>query len=253
MRQLKHFIVFAGLATCLATYQLMAAPIACTDGSYASYVSAYPDLDSSCTIGVPAYKWFQFNDLTPGGGSLTSADFLVSPDHVNGGFSITIPSGIYVEEYYYLRYVVDPAPILGGEELSMDGFFSDFSAFFDGPSLFAVPTALASKWACPQGFLSGLPNVALPIGQGSVGCNSLQPGQPTFLQVGPGESDSASFTDPVAFTHVGILFYLNGDLPDITARTTPTLIDLSEIPEPSSMMLLGGGLAGLLALRKRKK
>ncbi|HZO55403.1 MAG TPA: hypothetical protein VFB63_22035, partial [Bryobacteraceae bacterium] len=128
MRQLKHFIVFAGLATCLATYQLMAAPIACTDGSYASYVANYPDEETSCFIGELEYKRFRtFLDLTPGG-SLTADDFLLTPNVATGGFDITIPEGEYFEEYYYLRYIVDPAPILGGEELSMDSFSSDFSA-----------------------------------------------------------------------------------------------------------------------------
>ena len=261
MRLLNSFLSFAGLALFLTSSLLTASPVACPEAPISYYTDNFsnpvPIPANQCTVGSLIYKQFYFLELfTDADPVPVDSNFLMSPDTGTGGFAITIPQGFYAEKYYYLGYTVDPAPILGGEELSLDDFSSFAAQQFDGFAFFSFqssPEVLVSKWACAQGLLGAPPDVSVPIVQGSVSCSSEQSGQPIFLQVGPGESRNGDFNHAVFFTQVGILFYLNGDLPDITARTAPRLIELEPVPEPSSALLLGGGILGLLALRRRKK
>jgi len=245
MRFVRQILFMTGFAACLG-----AAPVtsACPSGTCADYIAA-----SICKMGSVIYKSFSFADLTggfgPPDGQLTSASFGVSPDFSTGGFSIAIPAGTYYDEKYLLTYVVDPAPILGGEELSMD-LFGGFAARAFGFAAAISPSATASKWACPQGFFGNTVSPGQPVGPESYICHSpyVEDEVPFFLQVKPGESDSAVFPEPVFFTHVRILFELDGRLGPLGVSTAPIVV-----PEPGTNLLLAGGLIALLAARKRRR
>lgn len=252
MRVLKQIFCMAGLAACLTTGQLMASP--CPAGLIADYVPAYSEFYTTCDVGALIYKDFGFVDLTGGlgapNGSLTAADFGMTPNPLTGGFDIFIPAGIYDNEKYFFSYKVDPAPVLGGEELSMDLFGSDARALSFS---IASGSVLASKWACPQGDLMNLPDVSVPVDQDSVGCNSLEVDKAIFLQVMPGQSDSGMFPRPVSLTHVGILFELDGEIGNIGVKSAPLVIEINDIPEPGTSLMLAGGLMALIAARKFRR
>lgn len=248
MRTLKHLLGLTALAAVLAPVNLWASPVACTPGTIAGYVAAYPGLSPSCEVAGLAYKLFGFTDLTTGGGAHSASDFLLTPNLTTKGLDLTIPNDSYNNEKYFFSYVVDPAPILEGEGISLDSGFDAFASFRGFAALFSVPNVLVSKWACPQGFLTGTPDLSGPLSASSIGCASFVVSQPLFLQVGPGETDSGLFPSPVFFTHVGVLIELDGDVPELTAGTYPQ----TTVPEPSTTALMGAGIAGLLYLRRRR-
>ena len=265
--KLQGFLLLTAAAIASAT------PIApCSAGTLTSYLNMSSS-GESCSIGSLIYGNFQFayikpTTTSPSSGTISSDMILVSPSVADNAFSLLsnpafdntpldpATDGVFNRlfenmERYFLNYLVDPPPIIAGDELTLDPP--------SGP-------VVASKWGCiNSNFQLGSIQGALidkATGQYSAsnfncldsGPSGIKPSY--FLQVTTNNFPS-SFTQSLTFTEpaTSVSMRLVLDFGTGTAITGLDAIDgrVTTIPEPATNFMIAFGLIGLGALNRSRR
>lgn len=220
-------LVFAMSACCWAD------PVACPSDSLANYKANYTTF-SPCSVGELKFKAFDFAKLSSAG-TLTAAGINVSPYAPNGlNFFTNYFNGTFLTpERYLITYIVDPAPIVVGDELTLDPPVGAMKVtrYLCTDDLFSVPGNLNDAPTC-------LTNGTLYTLQAD-GLDST----PTILL-----SDSVVFPTPAAFVSVWMVIDLEGTISGFEGL----LSDHEVVPEPGTLAFVGAMLlAGAVRLRRR--
>jgi hypothetical protein len=160
-----------------------------------------------------------------------------------GGFN-PVTTGPEVD--YFIGYNIDPAPVLGGDTISLDPFLN----------------AVLTAWVCPGSVTpngEGSTVTGTPYYIGNDTCSSAQPGfsgGTTSNILSSTETTSIVAIDPanipnfVTTSNVGILLELQlmSDSGTGTLGNDPLLA--SSAPEPGSLLTVGSVLAAAILLRK---
>ena len=266
--KLQGFLLLTAAAIASAT------PIApCSAGTLTSYLTM-SSIGESCSIGSLIYGNFQFayikpTTASPSSGTISSDMILVSPSVADNAFSLLsnplfdntqgdpatdgVFNRLFVNmERYFLNYLVDPPPIIAGDELTLDPP--------SGP-------VVASKWGCINSSfqLGGSIQGALidkATGQYSAsnfncldsGPSGIKPSY--FLQVTTNNFPS-SFTQSLTFTEpaTSVSMRLVLDFGTGTAITGLDAIDgrVTTVPEPATNFMIAFGLIGLGALNRSRR
>ncbi|MBL8221164.1 MAG: hypothetical protein JNL62_18160 [Bryobacterales bacterium] len=215
----------------LSVSRVVAAPVACPTNTLDYYRSNFTTL-SPCTQGDLLFKGFDFAKTTAAG-SVTAANISVTPDGVDGfNFFTPLWNGTFpVLERYAIAYIVDPAPILAGDELTLD------------PPEGGITV---SKYTCADDLLV-FANINNPATYKCLIGNTA----PYSLTVTPANL-SASLTYPTPATLVSVLLII--ELQGTVTGLEGILSDTPKIPEPATCsMMLGALIAGAAAMRGRRR
>lgn len=223
----------------------LAAP--CVQQTLGYYKATYGELNA-CSVGVLTYYSFDFAKLSAFG-SVTENDIIVTPDAPTntllfsgataGTFNHTINAG--QAEQYLLSYVIDPPPIVAGDDLSLD-----------------PPTGpiYVSRWSCTNQPFSQTPGAGSIAGQGvgtySTAYKCLDGSNPYFLQVSPQTQLSASvaFTPAATFVFSRMAIDL---LPGTVTGLDAVVSQTQTIPEPGTAIPAALALAGMAMYRLRRR
>ncbi len=221
----------------------------CVPETLSYYKANYGELNA-CTSGVLNFFSFDFSKLSSFG-SVTANDIYVTPDPsqntllFNGVLPSTFNHSVLPgqAEQYLVSYVIDPPPIVAGDDLSLD-----------------PPTGpiYVSRWSCTDQPFSQfpVPNSIGGVGPTNYTSNSFEcidGSNPYFLQVSPLTQLSASvtFIEPAryVFTRMAIDL-LPGEvagLEGIVAQSQTT------VPEPGTFIPAALALAGMAFHRLRRR
>lgn len=233
----------------------------CTYAALREYLAPNPD---GCDVGPLNYMVLDFGKLTPrtgGGYSFNSEGGLVNPDNLyvapitdGGRFGLNFVSDAFqsdfgsASEIYFLSYVVDPPPILVGEELSLD-FGASFARLLAST---ATPYVKVTEYVCPNNLFvrtSTSPNVEdnqCALGPGSETIAPLQ-----LIATLDAPFDRVLFEEGVPLVSVHLFIELSGDLRGSGFNGVGSAPVIDEIPEPFSAALTASGLALLAVIRRR--
>ena len=220
---------------CLCTTSSFAAPVACPTTTLNQYFS-YDLPFSPCGQGELIFGGFAFSETT-NTGLITASDIQVTPTGIGFNFFTDLfnsddPNNPY--QRYLIYYEVDPAPILAGDEISLDppsgGIVVTKYTCLDSP-LFIGNLADPSTYLC------------------SIGNKS-----PYTLKVDttnpPGSlSDAVVYPHPGTFVPVLLVIELQGVVQGLEGIVS----DTPTVPEPSTFGMLAGALVGGAALLRRRR
>ncbi len=241
---MRKSIALAALLFALgAASQLAAAP--CITQSLDYYKNNYGEL-TPCSSGDLTYYGFDFAKLSAPG-SITALDIIVTPDPGNNTlvfsganastFNHFIAAG--QREQYLLSYIIDPPPIVAGDDLSLDPP--------SGP-------IYVSRWSCAGTPFNQSPSAGSIAGMDPSSYSSaytcLDSSTPYFIQVSPETQLSASvdFNPAVTFVFARMAIdLLPGNVTGLDAIVSQTSI----VPEPGTAVLAAITLAGLAFFRRR--
>lgn len=231
MRSTNAPIGLAIFVLLLSVSRVVAAPVACPTNTLAHYAANFSTLNP-CAQGDLIFKEFDFAKTTVAG-SITAADISVTPDGVDGfNFFTPLWNGTFpVLQRYAIAYIVDPAPILAGDELTLD------------PPLGGITV---TKYTCADDLLT-FTNINNPSTYKCAIGNTT----PYSLTVTPSNL-SASLTYPSPATVVSVLLII--ELEGTVTGLEGILSDTPKIPEPATYsMMLGALIAGAAAMRGRRR
>ena len=233
----------------------------CTYAPLRDYLAPNPD---GCDVGPLNYMVLDFGKLTPrtgGGYAFNSEGGIVNPDNLyvapitdGGRFGLSFVSDAFQSDFgseseiYFLSYVVDPPPILVGEELSLD-FESSFAQRLAAT---ATPYVRVTEYVCPNNLFvrtSNTPNLEdnqCALGPGSETTNPLQ-----LIATLEDPFDRVLFEEGVPLVSVHLFIELSGDLRGSGFNGVSSAPVIEEIPEPFSAALTASGLALLALVRRR--
>ncbi|MBL8176535.1 MAG: PEP-CTERM sorting domain-containing protein [Bryobacterales bacterium] len=214
----------------LSVTNVVAAPVVCETKSLAYYQATHTMLNP-CSQGPLIFEAFAFQK-TSVAGTITAADITVTPDGVDG-FNFFTPkfNGTFpVLERYAISYIVDPAPILAGDELSLD------------PPEGGIKV---TKYSCVDDILY-FSNINNP----STYVCAIKNVAPYSLTVTPANLEaSLTYPSPGTIVSVLLIIELQGTVKDLEG----ILSDNPAIPEPATFSMMGGAIAGLALLRRSRR
>jgi hypothetical protein len=235
------------LALLMAAVASSASAATCVTETLAYYEANYGAL-TPCTLGPLSYFSFDFAKLSTFG-TVTANDILITPDPGTNSllFSGTSAStfnhtvNVGEREQYLLAYVIDPPPIVAGDDLSLDPP--------SGP-------IFVSRWSCTNQPFDTTPSAAsitgIPVSSYSTAYKCLNDGSnPYFLQVSPTTilSQSVTFDLPAYYVFSRMAIDL---LPGEITGLDAIVAQANVVPEPGMFIPVAAGLAGLLFFRKRR-
>lgn len=249
---MRIFALAAGLITLGAALQAgSVSGLACpgTPTSLSAYQTNFATFSQRCDVGILSYYDFQFQSLMLTASPVDNFNNLiqVSPSVSGSGLFF---SSAYVDAAsmfaatgltsvkYAIQYIVDPAPIIGGEQLSLDPPLGDI---------------LITEYVCKDAKFYGSIGVSPPT------CETGA--SPYTLTVYPPLQyfDTVMFgSSPAALLHVRqiIEIGMNPSLnPDPYTGFDGTGSDqiLSNIPEPWNFPLVALGLLGVWNARRKRR
>ncbi len=207
-----------------------AAPVACPTNDLAYYQATFNILNP-CTQGELIFQAFAFQKTTAAG-SITAADISVTPNGVDGfNFFTPLFNGFFpVLERYAIAYIVDPAPILAGDELTLD------------PPQGGITV---TKYSCADNLL-----VFGDINNPATYVCSVGNTTPYSLTVTPDNlSDSLLYPTPATFVSVLMIIELEGTVTGLEGILSDNILT----PEPATFYMLAGALLAGLAAARRKR
>ena len=230
MRSTKAQIGLAAILLLLSVRSVAAANVACPTESLAYYQSNFTSL-SPCTQGDLIFLNFAFQKTTVAG-SISASDIMITPNGVDGlSFFAPLFNGTFPSlERYAIGYTADPAPILAGDELSLD------------PPQGGITV---SKYSCADDLLT-FGNINDPSTYKCVVKNT----SPFALTVSP-QNLSASLSYPFPATFVTALMII--ELQGTVSGLEGILSDNTLVPEPATFSMLCGALLAGLAFGRRRK
>jgi hypothetical protein len=240
--------VFTKLAFVLAAAvgSISAAP--CVTQTLAYYESNFGEL-SPCTLGALSFYSFDFGKLSAAG-TVTPNDIMITPDlattslFFSGATATTFNHVVLAgqREQYLLSYIIDPPPIVAGDDLSLD-----------------PPTGpiFVSRWSCANQPFDPSPSAGsiagAPVSSYATAYKCLGDGSnPYFLQVSPTTvlSQSVTFATPASYVFSRMAIDLfPGEISGLDAIVART----STVPEPGTFVPAAIALAGLVFYRKRRR
>lgn len=210
---------------------------------------------AACKSGGLNFFSFFFTQLPVNGqklGTITEADIMVRPSIFGIGLDFygTTPTVFNREitnpERYYISYVVDPPPIVAGDEMRLD-----------------PPTGpiTVSRWTCPDtnGFnnatnVSNTLNLLNTSSYGDTTFQCLDGSNPYFLQVDT--SSAAALEDSVTFDQlaVSVVVRMVIDLRPGTIKGLDGIVALNHVvPEPGAFLPLAAGVLGIGFYVRRRR
>ena len=224
---------------------LTAAP--CVQQTLSYYKSTYGELNA-CSVGALTFYSFDFAKLSAFG-SVTDSDIIVTPDSPTNTllfsganvstFNHVINAG--EAEQYLVSYVIDPPPIVAGDDLTLD-----------------PPTGpiYVSRWSCTNQPFSQAPGAASITGIGPANYANayqcLNGDNPYFLQVSPATvlSASVAFDPPATFVFARMAIDL---LPGTVSGLDAIVSETNTIPEPGTVVPAALALAGMAFFHFRRR
>lgn len=211
----------------------LAAPVACPTGSsLAQYQSSFSV--NPCGVGPYVFAGFQFLAIGANSTSITASNINVAPNSTLDGLNFSSPlfNGTFPTlQQYIINFNVDPAPIVGGESLSLDPPQGGISI---------------TEFACA--------NVGFSAAQDAIDPTHPQcaDGSTVFsITVTPGSPFAQfSFPVPAELASLRLLITLNGTVTGLDGIGSTTI---SSVPEPATAASLAAGLLFLLAARFRRR
>jgi hypothetical protein len=238
--------LFTKLAILLAAAASSVSAASCVTGTLQYYETNYGEL-TPCTVGVLSFYSFDFGTLSAAG-AVTANDILITPDTATNSllfsgalgstFNHVVAAG--QREQYLLSYVIDPPPIVAGDDLSLD-----------------PPTGpiFVSRWSCTNQPFDTTPSAGSIAGAAvssyATGYKCLNGSSPYFLQVSPTTvlSQSVTFSTPASYVFSRMAIDL---LPGEIAGLDAIVAQPSLVPELGTFVPVAMTLAGLVFYRRRR-
>ena len=241
----NKLLIKLALLVVSAAGSVNAAP--CIAQTLAYYEANFGEL-TPCTLGSLSYYSFDFAKLSAAG-TVTPNDILITPDIPTSSllfsgvssttFNHVVPVG--QREQYLLSYVIDPPPIIAGDDLSLD-----------------PPTGpiFVSRWSCTNQPFDTTPSAGSIAGTDpstyATAYKCLNDGKaPYFVQASPTTTlnDSVTFTLPASYVFARMAIDL---MPGEVRGLDAIVAQSTTVPEPGTLVPAAVALAGLLYFRKRR-
>lgn len=249
---MKRFVTLSAVFV-LATLCPTAFAETCEFASIGFYQDHYFE-GEGCTSGNLTFFSFGFTQLSVNGqklGTITRDDIMVRPSAVGIGLDFygrtdaIFNRTFTVPERYYITYVVDPPPIVAGDEARLDPP--------SGP-------VTVSRWTCPDtnGFdptsvNSILNNLEVNQYENAFQCKNLS--DPYFLQVDTSSIDALEASVTYQQLAESVVVRMVIDFRPGTVRDLEAINGLTNVvPEPAAFFPLAIAALGITAhVRRRRK
>jgi len=149
----------------------------------------------------------------------------------------TLPATVKIDYTSFLTGLIDGGSVPAGTAISYLGLYYGSIDTYNNIAFYNGDTLLSGTGILEDGIIDGSEILA---SQGGTSGNQTAPGSNVYVNLffAPGETFTA-----FEFRTTGIAFELDNVVVGLTSRT---------VPEPSSIALLGLGLLGFAAIRRRK-
>ena len=220
----------------------------CIPETLSYYKANYGELNA-CSSGVLNYFSFDFSKLSSFG-AVTADDIYITPDPANdtllfNGIQSSTFNHVVLPgqaEQYLLSYVIDPPPIVAGDDLTLD-----------------PPTGpiYVSRWSCTEQPFSQAPTPGSIAGVGPTNYTNntflcIDGSTPYYLQVSPLTQLSASVTFDVPARYVFTRMAIDL-LPGNHAGLEGIVSQSNTVPEPGTIVPAALALAGMAFYRMRRR